>query len=168
MFCRNCGKQLDDSFKVCPYCGEPVNFEESEARRAENKYDSYNSYTSISTEPKTSPKSSDESTGGWKVLGFFLGFFGAALWFLPLVSLVLYLIWKNDKPKIAKSIGQFTLIGLAGGVALVAIIVIIAVILFTITASMTIIDAVSDFLGGTFDDLSSILRYLPNISKFAR
>lgn len=24
MFCRNCGKQLEDGFKVCPYCGEPV------------------------------------------------------------------------------------------------------------------------------------------------
>ena len=24
MFCRNCGKQLEDGFKVCPYCGQVV------------------------------------------------------------------------------------------------------------------------------------------------
>ena len=34
MFCRNCGKQLEDGFKVCPYCGEPVSLAESDARRA--------------------------------------------------------------------------------------------------------------------------------------
>lgn len=55
----------------------------------------------------------------------FLGFFGPLLWFLPLVSLVLYLIWKSDKPKVANGIGQFTLIGLAVGVGLAVIIAII-------------------------------------------
>lgn len=34
MFCRKCGKQLDDGFKVCPYCGEPVSLAESDAMRA--------------------------------------------------------------------------------------------------------------------------------------
>lgn len=165
MFCRNCGKQLEDSFKVCPYCGEPVSLEESEARRAENSYESYSSYTSVSSEPKKPSRSSAESTGGWKVLGFFLGFFGTVLWFLPIVSLVLYLIWKNDKPKIAKGIGQFTLIGLAGGVALLVIIAVILAILFAITASMTIIETARDFLGGTFDSLNSILENLPIIGR---
>lgn len=23
-FCKNCGTQLDDSYKVCPNCGQPV------------------------------------------------------------------------------------------------------------------------------------------------
>ena len=27
MYCKRCGRELDDSFKVCPYCGEPVNDE---------------------------------------------------------------------------------------------------------------------------------------------
>lgn len=165
MFCRNCGKQLDDTFKVCPYCGEPVSLEESDARRAENNYDSYSSYTSVSPQEKSPSHSSAESTGGWKVLGFFLGFFGAVLWFLPIVSLVLYLVWKNDKPKIAKSIGQFTLIGLAGGIAIVVVIAVILAIIFAITASMTIIEAVRNFLSGTFDGINSILKSLPIIGR---
>ena len=24
MFCRKCGKELEDGWKSCPYCGEPV------------------------------------------------------------------------------------------------------------------------------------------------
>lgn len=24
MFCRKCGKELEDNWKSCPYCGEPV------------------------------------------------------------------------------------------------------------------------------------------------
>lgn len=24
MYCRKCGRQLDDTWKTCPYCGEPV------------------------------------------------------------------------------------------------------------------------------------------------
>lgn len=164
MFCRNCGKQLDDNFKVCPYCGEPVSLEESEARRAADCRDTHSGYSTPS-QPKAPSHTSEESAGGWKVLGFFLGFFGAALWFLPIVSLVLYLIWKNDKPKIAKGIGQFTLIGLAGGIALLVIIVTILAILFTITASMTIIEAARDLLGGTFDGINTILENLPMIGR---
>ena len=133
MFCRNCGKQLEDGFKVCPYCGEPVSLAESDARRAAQEQsaaeDTQPVHNDILKEPaplpapapvqpkaNKKPEQESESTGGWKVLGFFLGFFGPLLWFLPLVSLVLYLIWKSDKPKVANGIGQFTLIGLAVGV----------------------------------------------------
>ena len=114
MFCRNCGKQLEDGFKVCPYCGEPVSLAESDARRAAQEQtaaeDTQPVHNDIPKEPaplpapapvqpkaNKKPEQESESTGGWKVLGFFLGFFGPLLWFLPLVSLVLYLIWKSDK-----------------------------------------------------------------------
>ena len=113
MFCRNCGKQLEDGFKVCPYCGEPVSLAESDARRAAQEQtaseDTQPVHNDIPKEsaplpapapvqPKANkkPEQESESTGGWKVLGFFLGFFGPLLWFLPLVSLVLYLIWKSE------------------------------------------------------------------------
>ena len=52
------------------------------------------------------------------LLGFFLGLFGPCAWFLPVVSLVLYLVWRNDKPKTAAAIGKFTVIGLIVGLSL--------------------------------------------------
>lgn len=96
MFCRNCGKQLEDGFKVCPYCGEPVSLAESDARRAAQEQtaseDTQPVHNDIPKEPaplpapapvqpkaNKKPEQESESTGGWKVLGFFLGFFGPLL-----------------------------------------------------------------------------------------
>lgn len=93
----------------------------------------------------------------------FLGFFGPLLWFLPLVSLVLYLIWKSDKPKVAKGIGQFTLIGLAVGVGLAVIIAIIVGVLFAITASMTVFEMIRSFFHGSLGGISDLVRSLPFI-----
>ncbi|MBU1143153.1 MAG: zinc ribbon domain-containing protein [Firmicutes bacterium] len=42
-----------------------------------------------------------ESTGGYAVLGFFF----------PIVGLILYLIWKDDRPKASASAGKGALIG---------------------------------------------------------
>ena len=109
------------------------------------------------------PEQESESTGGWKVLGFFLGFFGPLLWFLPLVSLVLYLIWKSDKPKVANGIGQFTLIGLAVGVGLAVIIAIIVGVLFAITASMTVFEMIRSFFHGSLGGINDLVRSLPFI-----
>lgn len=157
MFCRNCGKQLEDGFKVCPYCGEPVSLAESDARRAAQEQttakDTQPVHNDIPKEPAPLPRSrtcsaesEQEARAGkrkhqrMESSRIFLGFFGPLLWFLPLVSLVLYLIWKSDKPKVAKDIGQFTLIGLAVGVGLAVIIAIIVGVLFAITASMTVFE----------------------------
>lgn len=49
---------------------------------------------------------SNESTAGWAVLGFFI----------PIVGLILYLVWKADYPAKAKSAGKGALIGAIVGV----------------------------------------------------
>lgn len=90
-------------------------------------------------------------------------FFGPLLWFLPLVSLVLYLIWKSDKPKVANGIGQFTLIGLAVGVGLAVIIAIIVGVLFAITASMTVFEMIRSFFHGSLGGINDLVRIIPFI-----
>lgn len=35
MYCMNCGKQIDDDSKVCPFCGVPVEVDDEEIRQAE-------------------------------------------------------------------------------------------------------------------------------------
>ena len=50
--------------------------------------------------PVTNTKS-DSGSFGWAVLGFFI----------PLVGLILYLVWKDEKPKCAKKAGIVALVG---------------------------------------------------------
>jgi hypothetical protein len=50
---------------------------------------------------RTVSSNDDTPTGGMKVLCFFL----------PLIGLILYLVWKNDFPIKSKAYGKFALIG---------------------------------------------------------
>ena len=70
-----------------------------------------------------------------KVLGFFLGLLMPIFWFLPIISLVLYFVWKNSKPKTASAIGKFTIIGLVVGWGLTILLAILAVVIFVAFAA---------------------------------
>ena len=58
----------------------------------------------------------DASSLGWAVLGFFI----------PLVGLILYLVWKNEYPLRAKSVGKGALVSV-----IVSVVLYIIVIAFT-------------------------------------
>lgn len=79
MYCKNCGKEIDDQAIICPNCGVPT---------------------------ETKP-AGGEDTGniGWGVLGCCI----------PIVGLVLWLVWKDTKPKTAKvaGIGALVSVGIA-------------------------------------------------------
>lgn len=53
------------------------------------------------SQPAYSPQSNDSGSFGWAVLGFFI----------PLVGLILWLVWKDTKPKSAKMAGIGALVG---------------------------------------------------------
>lgn len=55
--------------------------------------------------------SEDKGGFGWSVLGFFV----------PIAGLILYLVWKNEKPKTAKSAGKGALIYLICYIAIMVI-----------------------------------------------
>lgn len=78
MYCKKCGKEIDDNAVICPSCG-----------CATDKY-----------EQKNFKNESDSSSAGWAVLGFLF----------PLIGLILYLVWKEELPLRAKSIGKGALI----------------------------------------------------------
>ena len=63
---------------------------------------------------------SNEGAGGMKWLCFFI----------PLVGLILYITWKDEKPVAAKECGKFALIGVVIGIAFAIIGNIILVSLF--------------------------------------
>ena len=65
----------------------------------------------------------EENTWGWGVLGFFL----------PLVGLILFLVWKETKPKASKSSGMGALIGFVA-----SFVIFLTILLFVLILAVSI------------------------------
>ena len=72
---------------------------------------------------------SDEGGFGWGFLGFMF----------PVIGLILYLVWKNEKPKTAKSVGKGALISFVSGIVLYILMFIIFIF-----GSMSISNEIND------------------------
>ncbi|MBD7911244.1 MULTISPECIES: zinc ribbon domain-containing protein [Clostridium] len=68
MFCKNCGKEIDDKASVCIHCGVSTNL---------------------------NPTVVDNGGFAWGLLGCCV----------PVVGLVLFLVWKDTKPRTSKAAG---------------------------------------------------------------
>ena len=78
MYCRNCGKEIDDNAYVCPHCGVKVE--------------------RINDQPRADADSG--SKVGWGILSFLI----------PIVGLILFLVWKDERPQTAKICGICALV----------------------------------------------------------
>lgn len=76
MFCKNCGKEIDDNAVICPHCG---------------------------VAQKDTPEVVDNGGFGWGLLGCCI----------PVVGLILFLVWRDTKPKTAKAAGIGALVSVA-------------------------------------------------------
>ena len=121
MYCRNCGQELNENDRVCPACGTPVvknesvNEEQNTAsekataqgaphtgqRTYEYNADKTASQSTYNYSGADYQPSSDTGSAGWGILGCCL----------PLIGLILFLVWKEDKPRSAKSVGIGAIIG---------------------------------------------------------
>lgn len=155
MFCKNCGKELQEDFKHCPFCGDTVDSTENTTVQHNQQQQTFQQV------PPQQPQEDLSNLGGMKVLGFFLGLFGPCTLITPIVSLVLYLVWRDDKPKTASAIGRFTIIGLIIGFVILLIVGIISAILFAIHATHSIFNFLSDV--SFFDTLEDIFGYVLNV-----
>ena len=90
MYCKKCGKEIDDEAVVCPNCG-----------CATDNYKT-NTKSAVVTDENDAPST------GFAVLGFFF----------PLIGLILYLVWKDKMPLRAHSVGKGALIGVIVSVVL--------------------------------------------------
>lgn len=72
---------------------------------------------------QAAPNPQDPGSFGWAVLGFFV----------PLVGLILYLVWKNEKPLTARRAGKGALISVIVSVVLM---VIWMILMFVLVGSM--------------------------------
>ena len=118
MYCRNCGELLNDNDKVCPACGTPVKNVSSQSYSYGNRQSqqdqtfgtnesgqrTYEYHENRQPYEYSGPQyqgSIDSGSPGW-------GFLGCCL---PLVGLILFLVWKDSKPRSAKAAGIGALIG---------------------------------------------------------
>ncbi len=121
MYCRNCGQELNENDRVCPACGTPVvknesvNEEQNTAsekataqgaphtgqRTYEYNADKTASQSTYNYSGADYQPSSDTGSAGWGILGCCF----------PLIGLILFLVWKEEKPRSAKSAGIGAIIG---------------------------------------------------------
>ncbi len=103
MFCKNCGKEVGDQAAYCPFCGSTLSDDaEKNAQAQRPAYEAQQPY----------PPVQDSGSAGWGVLGFFI----------PLVGLILFLVWKDSKPRSAKAAGVGALVSVIVYVVLMIII----------------------------------------------
>lgn len=107
MFCSHCGKQVDENASFCASCGSQLNtgniqngnsqqnFNQMSPNQMANQpmQQGYNGY--IQPQPMV-----DSGSVGWAFLGFFV----------PIVGLILFCVWREDKPKSSKMAGLGALI----------------------------------------------------------
>lgn len=99
--CKNCGNIGNIQSKFCPNCGEPLGSSKEEITVTNNKDSVYGSFNPSFNPSGKTPKSDTESMSfGFCVLGFCF----------PLVGLILFLVFMNDKPGYSKGAGIGALI----------------------------------------------------------
>ena len=80
----------------------------------------------------------NKGNAGWAVLGFFI----------PVVGLILWLVWRNNKPGDARMAGKGALIG-----AIVSIV--ISIVVFGVTACMAnqMVDTATDSINNAMNNM---------------
>lgn len=90
MYCNNCGKEIPENSGFCPECGaaQKVSAAQNDVPQAQPQY-----------QQPAAPV--DNGGFGWGLLGCCI----------PIVGLILFLVWKGEKPKTAKTAGIGALVG---------------------------------------------------------
>lgn len=95
MFCPKCGAPVNPGARFCNRCGASLSTPESSQ-----------SY------PDAPARSVDSGSFGWAVLGFFI----------PIVGLILYLVWRSEKPRSARQAGRGALVSVILNVILIILV----------------------------------------------
>ena len=98
--CKKCGNNLYGNKTKCPFCGEPIRAGYSSGSKSSlNNNNTYSSGNSNNNNYRTQPRrtsssySADSGGAGWGLLGFCV----------PLVGIILYFVWRDERPYTAKA-----------------------------------------------------------------
>ena len=106
-YCKYCGNELQSGDVFCSKCGANI-----EAQQ----YNNDNDFTTIFDKVDSIP---DSGHVAWGLLGFIV----------PIVGLILFLVWKDEKPKTALMAGKGALISVILGIAVTILILILFIVL---------------------------------------
>lgn len=116
-YCTNCGSNVQPGANVCTECGATI--PKNTTPRPVNNYQTHQSYQTppnqsnhVNADELSGYNPSDPGGFGWGLLGFCI----------PIVGLILFLVWQDDKPNNAKAAGK-------GALAYIGFLVFIYVIL---------------------------------------
>ncbi|MFW5894836.1 MAG: PLDc N-terminal domain-containing protein [Bacillota bacterium] len=87
-YCEKCGEPLEPHYEVCPNCGNKLQREEK-------------SQTASSSDASRPRPDEEDDTAGWAVLSVFF----------PVVGVILYVLWKESRPKASRSVGNAAIVG---------------------------------------------------------
>ncbi len=87
MFCKNCGGKVDENDYICQHCGARI----SDGKTCLYEY----------KKRDNSVKEDDSSSLGFAILSFFF----------PFIGLILWLVWRDDRPLRAHSCAKGALLG---------------------------------------------------------
>lgn len=128
MYCRNCGAPLADNAVVCARCGAtvtppapPPGTQQPYQSQQQPYHPPYYQYP-YGQQPY--PQQEDRPSAGFHVLAFFF----------PIVGLILYLVWKDQKPRCAHAIGKWALIGFIANTILIIIGIVFSLLLYSVAA----------------------------------
>jgi uncharacterized membrane protein YvbJ len=99
--------------KYCLYCGNEMDDNQDVCLKCGRSVRQTNNVTNH--------YSNDTGSAGYGILGFFF----------PIVGLILFLVWKDDKPRSAKSAGIGALVGVISGVVLYIVMWVIFILAFS-------------------------------------
>ena len=68
MFCKKCGKEIDENLEFCPHCGAPVSKPKKVAPPADSAHDA----AKPAAEPNNKPQSENKNTNVYALIGFVL------------------------------------------------------------------------------------------------
>lgn len=104
-FCKNCGVEIKEETAFCPNCG--------------TKQDNVGAINEAQPQPQytAQPQVVDNGGFGWGLLGCCI----------PIVGLILFLVWKDNKPKTAKAAGVGAIVGVVIGIIYYLIVVCLGV-----------------------------------------
>lgn len=104
--CESCGAEIEDDFAFCPRCGAAQPNPDApvypSVQRPEDGASRAGSRPQRPSASASQAGSGDKAAFGWAVLGFFI----------PLAGLVIYLVWKDKKPKTAMRAFMGAFVGL--------------------------------------------------------
>ena len=107
-FCKYCGKEIEENVAFCAHCGAA-----QEAKEVEMVQESAATVeptpVQTATQYQAAPQQEPDKGGfGWGLLGCCV----------PIVGLILFLVWKDTKPKTAKAAGIGALVSVIASIVI--------------------------------------------------